>query len=169
MNSCRRHLVKSFYVLGTVVLCSCSASSSPVDQPIQYNHSLHVQQEEIECVECHVGVATYARATIPNIEICGECHSEEPNTESPEELKLIEYVDSNTRIPWRKVYSVGDNVYFSHVRHTEVARIDCGECHGDVEQMTHPFTRQPIVMNMDRCVGCHEENNVTTDCVNCHR
>ncbi len=162
--------MKRLYPLATVVFCSCSApSSAPVDQPIQYNHNLHVQQEQIECDECHVNVAAYARATIPNIEICGDCHSGEPNSDSPEELKLIEYVDSGTRIPWRKVYHVEDHIYFSHRRHIVAGQIDCAQCHGNVEEMTRPFTQPTVPLSMERCMKCHEDNDVSTDCVACHR
>ncbi len=123
----------------------------------------------MECVECHAYAATHARATIPNIEICADCHSDEPETDSPEEAKLIEYVNTETRIPWRKVYRLESHVYFSHVRHTTVAGIECAVCHGDVETMTAPFESRPVPISMERCMDCHEEEGVSTDCVACHR
>lgn len=123
----------------------------------------------MDCVECHVNALTYARATIPNIDICGDCHSGEPNTDSPEELKLIEYVDAETPIPWRKIYRVPNHVHFSHARHTAVAEIECSECHGEVQEMTRPFTQPTVPPDMARCLKCHEERGVTTDCVACHR
>jgi hypothetical protein len=170
LNFLRLVLMNGLCNLTAAALCSCSApSSAPVDQPIQYNHSLHVQQEEMDCVECHVNALTQARATIPNIGVCGDCHSGEPMTDSPEERKLIEYVDAGTPIPWRKVHRVPMHVHFSHARHTAVAEIECSECHGEVQEMTRPFTQPAIPQDMDRCLMCHKERGVTTDCVACHR
>lgn len=168
-------VIKNFeqplYFAMLVLLCSCSASSSDVqrEQPIQYNHNLHVQEQEMDCLECHPYAATHARATIPNIEICGECHSDEPMSDSPEEVKLIEYVDGGKRIPWRKVYHLEDHIYFSHRRHTTLAEIECVVCHGDTEAMTAPYVRPVVPVTMDRCMECHEESGVTADCVSCHR
>lgn len=156
-------------ILSLLVSCSGPSSGRGTDQPIQYNHRLHVQELELKCGECHRYAATHARATIPNIEVCADCHSDEPNSDSPDEARLIEYIDKGEKIPWRKVYRVGDHVYFSHRRHTSIAGIDCIACHGDIRTMTTPITKQSVPISMDRCIRCHEERKAATDCVACHR
>ncbi|MBU1487913.1 cytochrome c3 family protein [bacterium] len=55
----------------------------PVRQPVEYNHSLHIENEMV-CVDCHKFVETQARATIPNIETCVECHDPEEPLIDPE-------------------------------------------------------------------------------------
>lgn len=158
-----------FAILPLLLACSGPSSRGQAEQPIQYNHNLHVVQEEIDCDECHRYAATHARATIPNIEVCGDCHSDEPITDSPEEARLIEYVDGGEKIPWRKVYRVDDHVYFSHRRHTTLAGIECAECHGNVESMTTPVVESYLPTSMEGCIKCHEERGAATECVACHR
>jgi len=59
-------------------------SQEIIVQPILYSHKKHIEQAELDCVDCHIYVETNERATIPNIEICANCHSDEPITDSPE-------------------------------------------------------------------------------------
>ena len=157
--------------LALLSACSCTSSgeASGRKQPIQYNHKLHVQENGIECGDCHLHALAQAHATIPNIDVCGECHSDEPTTDSPDEKKLIEFVARGEQIPWVRVHRVPSHVYFSHRRHTTIAQIDCTTCHGNVEEMTEPFSRQVVPISMGRCMKCHEENEVNNDCIRCHR
>ena len=150
---------------------SCARSSEAADgkQPIMFNHKVHVQDNGMECADCHRYVATGARATIPNIEVCGDCHSDEPSTESAEEQKLIDYVSRGEKIPWRKLNRVPSHVYFSHRRHVTLGNIDCSTCHGSMEELTAPPRRQHVRMSMGWCIECHDKNQVDNDCVRCHR
>jgi hypothetical protein len=123
----------------------------------------------MECTDCHQYALTHARATIPNIEVCELCHSGEPLTESPEEARLLEFIEAGEKVPWRKVYRLEDHVYFSHRRHTALAGLDCAVCHGEVGERTEPVGKPAKEISMDRCIECHRENEVTTDCMMCHR
>jgi predicted CXXCH cytochrome family protein len=152
-----------------VYSCAPTSEAASDKQPIQYNHQLHVQENDMECAECHLYVQSHARATIPNIEVCADCHSDEPTTESPEEAKLIEYVMEGRRIPWTKVYRVPSHVYFSHRRHTTLGQIECTTCHGNAEEMSTPFDKPLVSMSMNWCMECHERNGVDNDCTRCHR
>lgn len=152
-------------------------SERTVEQPIQYSHKAHVEKN-IDCVECHPGAGASARATIPNIEVCGNiCHRTDlPLLTDPaedekyaEEQKLRVYLAEGKRIRWGKVYRVDSHVYFSHVRHTVLARIDCETCHGDVAEMTTPVQKQAVPISMGRCMECHEQQGVDNDCILCHR
>ena len=52
--------------------------------------------------------------------------------------------------------------------HTEVLKsVDCGACHGDVKGMDR--LTQAHEFNMGFCVQCHRDNNVSHDCLMCHR
>ena len=159
----------SSVTLLSVNSCAPTSEASSDKQPIQYNHLLHVQENDMECIECHQYAESRARATIPNIEVCEDCHSDEPMTESAEEAKLIEYVTEGRRIPWIKVYRVPAHVYFSHRRHTALGQIDCVICHGSAEELTTPFDKPLVPVSMNRCMECHERNGVDNDCTRCHR
>lgn len=138
-------------------------------QPISYNHKLHIEKAELKCVDCHQYVGTMAAATIPNIEVCSSCHSGEPLSNSPEELKLLKYIESGKRIPWKKIYSVPAFVYFSHRRHVTIGEIECSKCHGNVQELTVPASYPLRLPTMKNCIDCHKENKVTYDCLACHR
>jgi hypothetical protein len=159
----------SILVLVFSSLCLSFGGAKSLTQPIKYNHKLHVQEQGLECVECHKYANSHARATIPNIEVCQECHSDEPIADSPEEKILISYITAAKKIPWRKVYSVPTHVYFSHRRHTTLGQIDCAICHGRVEELTQPIQKQIVPISMDRCMKCHEMNGIDNECTRCHR
>lgn len=153
------------------LLQSCGRSTPVVvEQPIKYSHELHVTQEGLECLDCHVHAKDQPRATIPNIEICSDCHEPgDPLGDSPEEAKLLKYLAAGKKVPWRKIYRVPSHVYFSHRRHTTLAQLECSVCHGKMEEQAVPI-RMPIVpVRMKACLRCHEKNSVDTDCVRCHR
>lgn len=123
----------------------------------------------MECVDCHRYVQSHARATIPNIEVCADCHFDEPATDSPEEAKLLAYVNEGRKIPWNKVYRVPSHVYFSHRRHTVLGQVECTTCHGNVGEMSEPLHKQLVTVKMARCIKCHEGSGVDNDCTRCHR
>ncbi len=136
------------------------------DQPISYNHKLHIEQG-LECISCHRYVMEQTFASIPGVDVCLECH-EEPLTESREEEKIRQFAESGTDIPWMQVYEVPDHVFFSHRRHVSVAEIACEECHGEIEGREKPFTRPLIDLSMEFCIDCHKGSGATEDCVACH-
>lgn len=139
-----------------------------VDQPISFNHRLHVQTVGLECTDCHLYALTGTRATIPNVETCGGCHAEAA-TDSPEEARLVEHVASETPIPWKNIYWVPDDVYFSHRRHTALGDIECDVCHGEMRDKETPVTRRAVPIDMDDCIECHRQRGATDDCIACHR
>lgn len=140
----------------------------PITQPIAFNHLLHVEDVGAECTDCHLYATTGVRATIPNLELCADCH-EEALSESEQELQLVNYIQEDVRIPWRKIYTVPDHVYFSHRRHTAIAQIECETCHGAMGEQTEPMPRAAVPISMNRCMDCHEEAGVSNDCLLCHR
>lgn len=160
-----------FFICTVVVLVpAVLVDARSIKQPLAYNHKKHVQELEIECVECHRYAKSMARATIPNIEVCSTCHSDgEPLTDSPAEKQLLDYIKAGGKIPWQKVYRVPSHVYFSHRRHTVLAELPCEQCHGDVGAKEKPLEKQLVPVKMQRCLDCHEEKGVNNDCTRCHR
>ena len=137
-------------------------------QPIAYNHKVHLTTAGMNCNDCHVYVEKGASASIPNVDVCQVCHTDQPLTASPEEAKLLTYVKEKRVIPWRRVYTVPDHVYFSHARHVTDGGIDCATCHGKMTEQTAPVTSQALAVTMKRCLGCHKEQKASTDCLSCH-
>jgi len=154
-------------VLFLFCIGGCSDQKS-FSQPIAYNHKKHIEEVELGCFDCHVQALTHQKASIPNIGYCRNCH-EEAMTDSKEEEKLVGYIKNNQPIPWVQVHRVPDHAYFSHRRHVSLGKIACQDCHGDVNNMTLPFSKPNIPIKMKFCIRCHESKQVTTDCAACHR
>lgn len=155
-------------VIIAIFLVVLKGRNPGVIQPIPFNHTLHVEDQELECTLCHTQVETHERATLPVNEICEECHSEEL-TGSPLENLLRGYLAEKNEIPWQKIYRVPDHVFFSHRRHVVSGKIGCESCHGNVKELKEPPRYPLIPPTMDRCMNCHKKLNITNDCLACHR
>lgn len=140
----------------------------PVVQPLAFNHKRHIE-EDIACKDCHKRVEDSPHATFPKIRQCLLCHEEAKGTH-PDEPKIREYAKEGREIPWIRVNRLPGHVYFSHEAHVRYAKLDCRECHGDMKQRTEPVTVSQIRhLDMDTCMRCHTENNVSNDCLRCHK
>ena len=145
---------------------SCDRPNS-VDQPIAYNHEVHLKEVGMECSDCHKYFDELARAGIPTIAECADCH-EEPNGESAAEARVVEHVQNNEPIPWVLVNSLPQHVYFSHARHVKLGRLECAKCHGSMEDLNEPMREPFVPLSMDWCIDCHESRDVSNDCIRCH-
>lgn len=178
---------------GVVVLVVQVAPTRQLDvkQPIEFNHKKHVDAGWA-CVNCHPFAEDHSFAGLPTAKECVECHETEmpryPQNQKMKEIteQLRKLVEEGRDIPWVKVHKVADHVYFSHRRHVTIAKLECKECHGEVEKMEKPFTapafplwKVPLtqrwlaynysVRKMNWCVACHEQKGAPTDCMACHR
>lgn len=163
---------KYYFIVGVIVIIVIIAFSSffvgGVTQPIQFNHYLHTQEQQIDCLTCHTSVKTASWASLPGVKVCMMCH-EEALTESLDEEKIREYAKSGLEIPWKRLFQVPDHVYFSHLRHVTFGEIECVSCHGDMPKRTSPPKMAPKKITMDGCMDCHLERQASIDCTACHR
>ena len=157
-----------FIIPAFFLLLNCCSTSGSTSQPILYNHKKHVGDAGLTCFDCHTKVMTNEKASIPNIEICENCHKE-AMTDSKEEAKLVRYISKKEKIHWIQVHRLPDHAYFSHRRHVAMGKVACQECHGNVPEMTLPFTKPWVELKMKFCIQCHKKKHVTTDCAACHR
>lgn len=145
-----------------------------VEQPIAFNHRLHVYNN-VPCEVCHPTAAVGQGAGLPSARTCRRCH-EDVLYESPEKAKIRLALAGGGDLAWVPVYALRPYVYFSHRRHVTLGKISCRACHGDVEQQSTPFdaASSPFAgrAGMRACITCHEESHspyAGVDCVNCHR
>jgi cytochrome c553 len=155
-------------VVLSLLLAAFSIWSPSIEQPIAFNHRLHIEDVGLECTDCHLYAETGVRATIPNIEMCADCHAE-AQSDSPEEARLVEYIQSESLVPWRKIYRVPEHVYFSHRRHTSLGEVPCQACHGKMESRETPVKRAEVPVTMEFCMSCHDQVGASNDCLLCHR
>ncbi len=134
------------------------------EQPIAYNHQVHMEKNGMECQYCHSGVTNSNFATIPSVDLCMGCHKA-VKTESPEIQKLKGYYDRGEPVPWVPVNNLPEHVRFSHKRHLK-AGVSCQNCHGQVQKMA--VVERVSSLKMGFCVSCHRENGASFDCSVCH-
>lgn len=139
------------------------SESSPV-QPIFFSHKVHAGVHEISCRYCHRHVTDSRLAGIPSVADCRSCHLY-ISMEAPQIKKLMNYWDKREPIPWVRVNTLPDHVYFPHMMHIR-ARIDCSHCHGEVASMER-ITRAAS-LKMGWCLGCHRTHKASIDCWTCH-
>jgi len=144
-----------------------SSGAGSVVQPIAFNHKKHTDND-LECSACHETVQHSAVAGRPKLATCLLCH-ETALTQSAEEEKLRQYAQRQEEIPWQRLFTLPEHVYFSHQTHVVAGKLECQVCHGDIAQMTMPPTRAPMNLTMDNCIACHTMRQASTDCNACHR
>jgi len=100
------------------------------------------------------------------VETCMLCHKRIIITH-PQIQRLRKYYDDREPIPWERVNSLSEFVFFNHQRHVR-AGFDCGRCHGDIANMDRV---KPVVNlnTMGFCVQCHRDEEYSHDCLICHR
>lgn len=136
------------------------------EQPIPFDHSLHVQTNKIQCQYCHNQVERSSHSNVPALSTCMNCHLT-VKTDSPYIQKLRDAYDKKQPINWVKVHMLPDHVRFNHSAHI-MKGVNCQTCHGPVETMQKVY--QFSTLNMGWCVNCHRqpENKAPLNCSTCH-
>jgi len=122
-----------------------------IEQPVEFDHRHHVQDDGIDCLYCHRQATTSATAGIPTTDLCMGCHNQIWAQSVMLEPVRRSYF-SGMPIPWNRVHDVPDFVYFNHSVHTN-GGIGCGTCHGRVDKMGRVY--QVADLSMGFCLNCH--------------
>jgi len=131
------------------------------DQPIAFSHKVHAGQNKIDCRYCHHIADDSRHAGIPSSQLCMNCHNvvrEGKKTGKAEIAKIYASLEANKPIEWIKVHNLPDHVFFSHAQHVNVGKLDCAECHGNVEDMDRIIQVEDLSMGW--CINCHRETNI---------
>ncbi|MET0242274.1 MAG: c-type cytochrome [Flavitalea sp.] len=174
-------VVGGFYLVKGAIGLGRNKTYQP-EQPIFFSHKVHPGQNQINCLYCHGPALEGKQATIPSVNVCMNCHMNiaeyagpalyrEDGTEvngTAEIKKLYEYAGwdaqagkytkEGTPIPWVKIHTLPDHVYFNHSQHTKAGQVQCQTCHGEITKMNEVF--QASELSMGWCVNCHRETNV---------
>lgn len=130
-------------------------------QPIKFSHKVHAGTNQTDCFYCH-STAEYSKsAGIPSANVCINCHiivREGTNSGKFEIDKLHQAVDNNIPIKWNRVHNLPDHVYFNHAQHVGAGKLDCIECHGQVDEMD--VLTQHSDLSMGWCLDCHRTKKV---------
>lgn len=131
------------------------------DQPIKFSHKVHAGDNKIDCKYCHTTVEYGKSAGIPAMELCMNCHvlvREGTNSGKFEIAKVIEANETKTPVEWVRIHNLPDHVFFSHAQHVGVGKVDCKQCHGDVQTMD--IVKQNSDLSMGWCINCHRDTKV---------
>lgn len=134
-------------------------------QPIPFSHRVHAGVKAINCRFCHPNVERSAHAGLPEMEKCFFCHNYIIPTH-PEIVKEKAYYDASRPVPWVRIFYVPDFVKFRHQPHLRWGKLDCQNCHGEVERMDR---LQKKAFQMKFCIDCHKQKKAQLDCwLACH-
>ncbi len=142
------------------------------EQPIKFSHKLHAGDNKIDCKYCHSGVEDSRHANIPSLNVCMNCHKyiKEGPVYGDQEIKKIyaaldwdgtNYGKNQKPVQWIRVHNLPDLAYFNHSQHIKVAKLECKQCHGDVETMDEVKQVSPLTMGW--CIDCHRTTEVKMD------
>ena len=129
------------------------------DQPVPYDHKLHVGQLGMDCRYCHSFVENSGHANVPSASTCWNCHRH-VKADSPKIEPIRKAVDKNYEsydgkpVEWVRVHRAPDYVYFDHSAHVNRG-VSCASCHGDIGEMRVVHHDKPHSMSW--CLDCHKE------------
>lgn len=141
-----------------------AAAESGPEQPIPFSHKKHVGDQALPCGTCHTPSQSGEALHIPQAAACMACH-QTTAANSPAIQKLAAYAQSNTTIPWVRVYQLPSFVIFSHRDHLDHGAT-CSQCHGAVRTRERMLKEQDLSMKW--CVDCHTAQEAPNDCTSCH-
>lgn len=156
-----------FFGVGLAAFIHFRRTPAPQVQPVGFNHRLHVEDEGMDCTECHMSVETETFAGLPDAGLCSLCHAELLGN-GREEQKLVALIQEDEPLVWKSLFREAPHVFFSHRRHVSVAGLDCTVCHGDFAANERPPLSAELIRMQD-CIACHEQEGASADCSQCHR
>jgi cytochrome c7-like protein len=140
--------------------------------------------------EEHLKCADHKLPGLPGTEDCLRCHEydlldllqrEDGADLAPNEraqMELLDFVEFNEYdevqkirpLLWNRVTQIKTScVYFSHRTHALVGGLACDECHGDMASMERPPLQPEMDLSMQWCLDCHEDRQISIECLACHR
>lgn len=162
--------------LACLLLVATTAGCLLVDALVQqepafaFSHRIHVEDEGLDCGDCHVAWEDSDDPGMPVPAQCALCH-EELDAEKPPTRQVAALFEGK-RFRAARAGALGDEIVFSHMSHATRAE-SCTTCHAGVagnEGLTEEL-RPQLATSMNACLACHarERGPELTDCAACHR
>lgn len=148
-----------FFVFG--ILFKLTADFSQQEVELKFSHKFHIEEQEIECGDCHQAALTSTSGKdnlFPTMEVCADCH----DVEDDETCNICHQdIDEPREVPRIETFSEK----FSHKVHLD-NNLECATCHAAVAKKTsaEPF----ILPSMIECMDCHESKQASVECAACH-
>lgn len=127
---------------------------------ILFSHQYHVQEEEMECADCHAVTesSTGMDNLLPAKAVCADCHDVDDESTCNQCHTNVDAAQNATRV-------TDYSQLFSHKKHV-AADLECATCHGDIADVG--IDQHLTMPDMIECMDCHQDNNVSNECAVCH-
>ncbi len=157
-------------------------------QPVEFNHALHNEEVDEECESCHFFREDGTYSGLAKLAQCIDCHEEVQGEDPAEEKYVKQYVAKGREVTWLVYSRQPDHVFFSHVAHVKMGKMDCVTCHGNIGEseslkvyqanritgISRDIWGKNIAgfkkntwdrMKMDDCSECHQRENFNQNSV----
>ena len=129
-----------------------------------FSHRLHVEEEELYCIDCHMGYLDEEEAGFPRLKACMLCHEDIDEEAEPE--RRAESFFEDGKLVVERVNDLDMEVKFSHMAHVSDDEESCMGCHAEIAKSD---AVQPWMgLDMQDCVRCHEDQGQDVSCQACH-
>ncbi|MFQ5606245.1 MAG: cytochrome c3 family protein [bacterium] len=146
---------------GTWLLFSQNARPKRQDM-IKFSHKFHLIEAEASCTDCHPNAETSVRTIdrlLPTKSDCEGCH----DVEDQEDCTTCHFEDEETRM---NLQSTVREMAFNHKLHIEQEELACETCHKNMDKVD--FSDANSLPQMQDCAVCHNNQQATLECTNCH-
>ena len=93
---------------------------STPQQPIYFDHRVHVEQAGLDCAFCHRTASTGVTAGYPDVEQCIGCHVVVSRGERTDEIEKLRQAWIGQRpIDWQRIHRLPDHSRFPHAAHVQ--------------------------------------------------
>ena len=170
-RSVARYRIASLGIVALLCLAGCILVDALVqhDRPFAFSHRIHVEEEGLECADCHATWDESEDPGMPRAAQCALCHSD-LDAEKPPELQVSALFDESGYRATRAGHQ-SDEILFSHQSHA-TRGLDCSVCHAEVAQDDGKLAERgaELRMSMDDCLACHEASSGPgeSECAACH-
>ncbi|MHC5049257.1 MAG: cytochrome c3 family protein, partial [Planctomycetota bacterium] len=125
-------------------------------------HQKHLDRD-LACVDCHDPEET-GTPTLPAAETCFDCHEDLDDEPAAVRDFFKQTRQEDGSYAFTQRWKTRDTIE-NHPKHA-AAGVACDQCHGQASNQ--PFSKTKSVALMQRCVSCHEDRKVATECKTCH-
>lgn len=138
--------------------------SGPAEERFAFSHKVHVEDEGLDCTDCHMGAADTDEPGMPALGGCKLCHAERDADKPPE--RRVEALYEGEVYRRTPASELGNEIVFSHAAHVKAVE-ECATCHTGIG--TNEVIDASIAVEKPDCLTCHAERGVSDRCETCHR
>lgn len=149
--------------------CILSNGVTPTKPPLTFSHRVHVEDQGLDCADCHAKWEKDDDPGMPRAAQCALCHSELDAEKAPE-LKVATLFEGG-KYKVTAASRQSDEIVFSHRSHA-TRGLECAACHAEVAKDDGQLYARgaELRMSMDGCLECHDSNKgpKQDNCTACH-